>query len=320
MRLNFSQVVAPAVLLAVASVAWGQAFRPIPIPRAPVPRVPGGGGSFGPHFPIPGLENTDLGIYCAIGGGIIVVAVAGWLVGLWLGRLWRGVPFKPNEPTAPPMQFQSTHAAPGGTPSFRFNATPIPPMQDLILGPDEVMDKSLRATRLMEFLARTDRLFDPGLLREWVRDLFCRVQQCWQARDPSPVKEHLTSKALACYEDLIRTMRGRHLINRVDDLHVRRLEFVHVARPEEADRHEFTALITFEAKAHFVHERTGVPLHGTPKSTWYQEFWTFRRDGDAWRLDDVQESWDTGPLKAPNEAAGLFLTELRNVERDVILA
>jgi predicted lipid-binding transport protein (Tim44 family) len=314
MRLNLPQVVAPVVLLVADSVAWGQAFRPIPVPRVPVPRVPGGGGSFVPHFPIPGLENTDFGMYCAILVGVIILAIGGWLVGLLLGRLWRGVPFQPNVLTAPSMQFKSAHDATGGTPHFHFEAPPVPPMQDLILSPDEVMDKSLRATRLMQFLARTDSLFDPGSLRDWVRDLFCRVQQCWQARDPGPVKEHLTSKALAHYEDLIRTMRARHLINRVDDLHVRRLELVHVARPEETDRHEFTALITFEARAHFVHERTGVPLYGPPKTTWYQEFWTFRRDGDAWRLDEVQESWNDRPMTAPNTASGLSEAELRNVE------
>jgi hypothetical protein len=303
------------VLLAVAPAAWGQAFRRIPLPEpVPLPR----GGSFGPHFPIPGLENTDVGMYCAIGVGVFVVACGGWMVGLWLGRLWRGVPFHPPTPAAPAMFFQPAQAA-GATPSFHFNAPPIPPMRDLILSPDEVMDKSLRATRLMQFLARTDSLFDPGPVGDWVRDLFCRVQQCWRARHPGPVKEHLTPNALARYEVLIRTMGVRRLINRVDDLHVRRLEFVHVARPQQNDGHEFTALITFEAKAHFVHERTGVPLHGTPKSTWYQEFWTFRRDGDAWRLDDVQESWNTGPLTAPNMASGLSEAELRDVERDVIL-
>ncbi len=298
MRSSLSQVVAPIALLAAASVAWGQAFRPIPIPRAPVP-MPGGGGRFVPHIPIPGGGHSEIGMYCFIGMVVIVLVIFGWWLGYALGRRWLGVPAEaPADSFVPPTTQTWT----------------VPPMHDLILSPDEVLDKSVRTTRLMEFLAGTDGLFDPGPLRDWVRDLFCRVQHCWQARDPGPVKEHLTPKALARYEGLIQTMRGNHLINRVDDLHVRRLEFVHVARTEDADRHEFTAVITFEAKAHFVHEATGVPVHGAPKSTWFQEFWAFRRDGDAWRLHEVKESWDTGPLTAPNQVAGFSETELRNAE------
>jgi predicted lipid-binding transport protein (Tim44 family) len=216
------------------------------------------------------------------------------------------------------MPFQPTHVAVAGATHFDFEVPPVPPMQDLILSPDEVRDKSMRATRLMEFLGQTDSLFDPARLRDWVSEVFCRLQQCWQQRDLGPVKEHLTPKELARNEGLINTMRCRRLVNRVEDLQVRRLEFVHVARPEETDRHQFTALITFEAMAYFVHERTGVPLGGPPKTTWFQEFWTFRRHGDAWRLDEIQRSCDTGPLKAANQFTGLFVAELRNIERGVI--
>jgi predicted lipid-binding transport protein (Tim44 family) len=129
----------------------------------------------------------------------------------------------------------------------------------------------------------------------------------------------MTPQALARYEGLIRTMRRNRMINRVDDLHVRRLEFVHVARPEATGSHEFTALITFEAMAHFVDERSGAYVSGAQKTTWYQEFWTFQRQGDAWRLSEVKESWHTAPLKAPNQIAGLSDVELRNAESGAIL-
>jgi predicted lipid-binding transport protein (Tim44 family) len=266
-----------------------------------------GGAPFAPHIPIPGGAgggDSVFGMYCFIVLAVAFLAISGWCLGLAVGRRLRGGPQQsPANGFAP---------SPVGTGN-------VPPMQDLILSPDEVVGKSLRTTRLMQYLARNDHPFNPARLRDWVQDLFCRVQKCWQERDPGPVKDHLTSQALARYEGLIKTMRGNHLINRVDDLQVRRLEFVHVARPEDVDRHEFTALITFEAKAYFVHERSGTPVQGTPKNSWFQEFWTFQRHGDAWQLHQVKESWETGPLQAPNRAAGFSDAELRNAERGVIV-
>jgi hypothetical protein len=299
MRWNLSQVVAPAALLAVASVAWGQAFRSIPRP-GPMP----GGGHTAPHIPIPGLGDSDFGMYCIIVVSVIAVVVLGFCLGSALGQRWRGVP-----PAAQANGFMPPQS----------QRAPVPPMKDLILSPDEVMDKCVRTTRLLEMLARSDRLFNPGPLRDWVHDLFCHVQQCWQERNPAAVEEQLTPKALARYEDLIRTMRGNHLINRVDDLRLWRLEFIHVAHPEEADRHEFTVLITFDAKAYFVDERTGIAVHGEPKNSWFQEFWTFRRYDDAWRLHEVNESWDSGPLTALNQVAGLSEVQLHNAEGGVSL-
>jgi hypothetical protein len=80
-----------------------------------------------------------------------------------------------------------------------------------------------------------------------------------------------------------------------------------------------TALITFEARVYFVHDRTGAFLRGAERSTWYQEFWTFHRDGDGWRLHDIQQSWDDTPLTAPNKVDGLGDAELRNIEQGVVL-
>jgi hypothetical protein len=82
-------------------------------------------------------------------------------------------------------------------------------------------------------------------------------------------------------------MRRDGLINRIESLSVRRLEFVHVFCPEATDRHEVTALITFDAKTYFVDEATGAYVHGSRKILTYQEFWVFARRGNTWRLRTI---------------------------------
>jgi hypothetical protein len=269
-----------------------------------MPRIPGGGSHF-PHFHLPWhfSGDSDIGMYCAIGLGALVLIGVGLLTGVSLGRWWRGVLVFP----------QAAAASPTAGPQS------VPPMQDLIISPDEVIDKSLKTTRLLLSLARTQPPFNPEPLREWIRNYFYQVQYCWQQRDPAPVSQSMTPQALARYEKLIRVMRRNRQINRVDDLQVRRLEFVHVFCPHNVEQHEVTVLITFEARAHYVHETTGAFIGGAQKNTWYQEFWTFQRYGDSWRLHQVQQSWADSHLADPNRVDGLSEEELQNVENGAIL-
>jgi predicted lipid-binding transport protein (Tim44 family) len=195
----------------------------------------------------------------------------------------------------------------------------VTPTQDLILTPDEVIDKSTRTTRLLSLLARTDPLFDPEPLRERVQQFFCQVQQCWEARQPGSVRDGMTPEAFTRYEELVSAMRLNHEVNRIEDLQVRRIEYVYVASPPDGERPQFTALITFEAKAHFIHETSGAYLRGAVENTCYQELWTFQRSDNAWLLHEVKASRDSTLLHAPNKVAGLTDEEVRNPTHGTIL-
>jgi hypothetical protein len=295
------RLLALPTLLIAGTAAHAQAFRPIPVPRS----VPVPSGPHSPHFHLPWdiFGDSDLGMYILIGVGALALIGAGLCAGSGLGRWQRGVPRKSGPGVA----------APG------IDAPVVLPMQDLIISPDEVKAKSLRTTRLLLSLAKTEPPFNPEPLREWIRDFFHQVQECWQARDPAPVKKLMTPLAFARYDELIRAMRRNHEINRLDDLQLRRLEFVQVWRPAEVENHTVTVLVTFEAKAYFVHETTGAYRRGARKNSWFQEFWTFQRHGDGWRLHQVQQSWVDAHLEAPNRVDGLSDGELQNVERGVIL-
>jgi hypothetical protein len=278
-------------LLMEGSIAAGQAFRPVPAPgvfRPTAPRSPSGGASVTPALPFDGHGSDDNGVGAFIAFAVIAT-IFGGLVGHRLGKCWRRASGRaePTIPAGPPIDLLLTPQAP-----------------DLIRGPDEILDRHVEITRLLESLARTDRAFDPEQLSNWIREFFYQVQHCWQERDPSPVTRHLTSVALARYCSLIRTMRRTQLINRIDDLHLLRLEFVHVDCPQQTGVYEVTALITFVAKAYFVHGQTDACVHDTKESKPFQEFWKFERHENTWRLRDVKQSRDTEPLTAPNRVAG----------------
>jgi predicted lipid-binding transport protein (Tim44 family) len=161
--------------------------------------------------------------------------------------------------------------------------------------------------------------FDPHFLRQLVHSTFCRAQECWQQQDYARVAPLLMPALLAQHQSLLRAMRSCGEINRIEDLHVRRLEFVYVSCPEEMDRCEVTALITFEAKVYFVDAVSGIYLRGDRHGRAYQEFWVFRRQGDGWRLQAIERSHESQRLAADNRVASMTAAELGNHQSGVMM-
>ena len=92
-------------------------------------------------------------MYPLIVFGALALILIGFYMGSSLGRRLRGLP----------ATSQSTAQAPGIDPRT------VTPMQDLILSPDEVVDKSIRTTRLLSALATNEPLFDPEQYhRQWI--------------------------------------------------------------------------------------------------------------------------------------------------------
>jgi predicted lipid-binding transport protein (Tim44 family) len=224
------------------------------------------------HIPVHGSgqgeDGTVLFVILAIIAVVILLAV-GWKLGQALGG---------GRSEAP------RSAAPAAPTGFTF---PAPPLEDLILSAEEVADEAFKTRSLLDELAQRDPVFNPSSLEAFIKATFVQIQQCWEKRDYGPVRDLLAPSLLAEHEELLQAMRRDGLINRIESLSVRRLEFVHVFCPEATDRHEVTALITFDAKTYFVDEATGAYVHGSRKALPYQEFWVFNRRGDAWRLRTI---------------------------------
>jgi hypothetical protein len=262
------------VVVLTGAEVCAQAGRYIPVARPPVvkPPVPAGGGAHPVYVPIHvsgGIGSADFWWAVLTVIAVILLAVVGWKIGMAIGR----------------GRTRAPRGTPGAAPAdLPF---PIPPLENLILSAEEVEAEALQTRRLLEELARRDPAFDPSSLDGFIRATFLRVQRCWEERDYGPVRDLLVPSLLAEHEGLLQAMRRDGLINRIESLSVRRLEFVHAFCPEAAERQEVTALITFDARVYFVHEGTGQFAYGAQKVLPYQEYWVFCRRGDTWRLGTI---------------------------------
>jgi predicted lipid-binding transport protein (Tim44 family) len=201
----------------------------------------------------------------------------------------------------PPCPREDHHRA---WPKQAPRTLPVPPLEDLILSAEEVEEKALSTLWLLDELAQRDPVFDPSSLEAFITATFLQMQRCWEERDYGPVHDLLAPSLLAEHEALLQVMRRDRLINRLEGLKVRRLEFIHVCHAETRDGQEITALITFDARSYYVDDGSGDVRGGSQKVIPCQEFWTFRRQGDAWQLYTIQRDASVH-LDIPNYVAPL---------------
>jgi len=192
-------------------------------------------------------------------------------------------------------------------------------MQDLILQPAEVADRAEQTRRVMEFLAYQDHAFDPGGLHQWIAKTFVLVQKAWEARDYESIHHLLLPNILAKHVGLLASMRTNHEINRIDDLRIERLEFVHLHCPQAVESQEVTALITFQASVYLIDDRTGSHARGLRVSSLFQEFWTFRRRGELWLLQTIEQSHESDRLERANFVADLTEQQMENAQHNITL-
>ena len=196
--------------------------------------------------------------------------------------------------------------------------TDLPLGQDLIIPFEKVAEKAQRTTQLLNSLARNEAAFNPPELRAFIAWTFTRVQKCWEARDYGPVREFLDPSLLAQHEGMLRIMSRDRVINRLQNLRMLRLEFVHLCCPADANSDEVTALVTFEARAYWCNDRDGAFLHGSRSLIPYQEYWVFRRCGNRWRLASIERSHESTRLETVNCVDRMTEVERRNAEDGVI--
>jgi predicted lipid-binding transport protein (Tim44 family) len=167
---------------------------------------------------------------------------------------------------------------------------PRPEEPEMILTPDDVAGPMARTQHQLAALAETDDLANPDYLREWTRSVFLLVQRCWAGRNYAPAQAVMTWDLYGKHLGLLKSMRQERELNRIEELHVERLELVDLQTPAPPAPMEYAALITFRARIYFVDESTGKFRRGSKQVTRSQELWTFQRAGDVWLLDKIEMS------------------------------
>jgi predicted lipid-binding transport protein (Tim44 family) len=187
---------------------------------------------------------------------------------------------------------------------------------DFVYDRRQVARKAEKTEKLLAFISQQDQALSPQALRTLAQSTFLKLQECWQARDYTPVKALLMPALFAQQQGQVLGMVRNHEINRLEDLKVEKVDLVHVRYTEKKDQREFTALITASARDTYVDDRTGKFLRGDEKPTRFQEFWTFHFGNDQWLLREIEQAGESDILKDENFAEMLTDETIQGIYRE----
>lgn len=199
---------------------------------------------------------------------------------------------------------------------LRFNKGRKSENLDFVYDRKAVARKAEKTEKLLAFISRQDPALEPEGLRAMTQSTFLKVQECWQARDYTPVKALLMSALFAQQQGQVLGMVRNHEINRLEGLKVEKVDLVHVRYTEKKDQREFTALITASARDLYVDDRTGEFLRGDDQPARFQEFWTFQFIEGRWLLREIEQAGESDILKDENFAEMLTDETLQGIYQE----
>jgi hypothetical protein len=184
---------------------------------------------------------------------------------------------------------------------------------DYLFGRGAIGRKARRTRKVLEFLARQEASADPARLEARVRELFQKLQECWQAREYGPMENLLVPFLYQEHCRQLAGMRANHEINMLEDLSVESIDFVHVSWTDKPDRREFTVLITARVRDWYKDDRSGTFLRGDREPARFQEFWTFQYRNGAWLLLEVEQTRESDRLKKEDSVESFTDLQLEQI-------
>ncbi len=188
---------------------------------------------------------------------------------------------------------------------------------DFVYDRNKISPKANKTEKLLTFLSQQDSAVSPEDLRKLTESTFRKLQECWQAREYSPMKPLMMADLFAQHTAQLQGLVRNHEINRIENIKVEQVDLVNVRYTEKLDQREFTALITASARDYYVEDRTEKFLRGDEAPARFQEFWTFHRLGDRWLLREIEQGGESDILKDENFVEMLTDDTLRGIYGEV---
>ncbi len=147
--------------------------------------------------------------------------------------------------------------------------------------------KANRTERMLNFLARTDKLWERQTLLDRARQVFVRVYMAREKGDPDAVPEaDLFPESAQALRRQLADQRARGLAVEFRNFCVRKVELVLVRNYADNLRDDFTVRIT--AHAQRVVRRGETLVTRQPDVEAFEEYWTFGRLDNQWKLRAVE--------------------------------
>ena len=136
-----------------------------------------------------------------------------------------------------------------------------------------------------------DQTFDPLAFKDWVQDLFFKIQAAWGNQDLSPVYPFLADPMKGIFSKDLEEQKAGNRINHLENIAVRSVDITEAWQEEGKDF--ITVLFYANLLDYTVDKTTGAVISGSKtEPVKFKEFWTFIRPvgaGGTWQLSAIQQ-------------------------------
>jgi predicted lipid-binding transport protein (Tim44 family)/uncharacterized membrane protein YgcG len=158
-----------------------------------------------------------------------------------------------------------------------------------------VMTKERRVERMLNFLVKTDRIWDRKKMMLTSRSMFLSVTGAWEAGDPAAVPTaDLFPELARDLHDAIKKNRDKGVTLEFRNLAVRKVELVLVRNFADNNQDEYMARI--RAHAQKIMKVAGNVIQKDDDVTAFEQFLTFGRLDGRWKLKEVVLPHEAGDV------------------------
>jgi predicted lipid-binding transport protein (Tim44 family) len=173
--------------------------------------------------------------------------------------------------------------------AFQPNYTPplYPQEPSAAVTPSPVQEVDAGLSHIQSMDAR----FDPAAFKDWVQDLFFKIQAAWENQDLGPVLPFLGAEIKTMFTRDLEEQKSRGQVNRLENIAVRSVDITEAWQEEGKD---FITVFFYANLLDFVEDRlTGAVVSGSKvEPVKFREYWTFVRPvggGNTWQLSAIQQ-------------------------------
>ncbi|NYZ77733.1 TIM44-like domain-containing protein [Candidatus Micrarchaeota archaeon] len=153
----------------------------------------------------------------------------------------------------------------------------------------KMLVKSKKTSALIAALSSLDPVWNEQKMKETATKTFYKLQECWQAREYSPMVSLMMPSLYNQHISQLDSMKQNHEINRLDNLKLLEMNVILIKNRNDMMKDEFTVWLKAQAKDTIVDDRTGKRIRGDTGTGVFEEFWTFQRQGSEWKLRHIDQ-------------------------------
>ncbi len=154
---------------------------------------------------------------------------------------------------------------------------------------DKVYQKAKKVGALLSLWGKVDPLWQEKRMKGDASAIFLKMQECWSKRDYTEMQGLMQPPLYSQHVAQLEAMKARHEINRMDGIKLLDLQLILVSNMHDRQKDSFTAWVRATAKDTIIDDRTGEQIRGDSGAGVFEEFWSFRRDGDAWKAEQIDQ-------------------------------